>query len=524
MAMMKSRLKRFAPGGLYLSLAAFLLSAGLYIVQREFTLWLQISLGLVLVGLAVFAILDPEQVRIAFTGRQVRYGSNTAIMTFAFVGIVVVVNYLVYHNPERWDLTENQQYTLAPESLEAINRLPGTVKVLAFYTPQLNNQQAERLLDQYKFHSRGRIDYEFIDPNVEFSAAQQYNISRDGTLVLILGENQEQVTLVDEREITGALLRLISPGERKIYFLTGHGEFDPEETGENSYSQIKSLLESKNYIVEKLNLMAQNQIPADTNAIVIAGPKISLAEQEVQVLSSFLESGGALIVMLEPLPLTEVGDGPDVLADYLETKWGITMGKDLVVDLTSNQPFFAVSNQYGDHIITEKLSGILTIFPTARSVTTDSSVTQALLLDLILTSQQSWAESDLAAFQNQDSTDEAPQIQFDEGVDTLGPITIAAVVDDSTTQARMVVFGDADFASDRFYNQFGNSDLFVNSVDWVAQREELLNLTPKEDITRLLVPPGRYTLNLILLGSVFILPGTILVAGIIVWIQRRRRG
>jgi len=521
---MMSKLKRFAPIGLYLSLAAFVASAGLYIVQREFTLWLQISLGLIFVGLAVFAILDPEQVRIAYTGRQAKYGSNTIIMSIAFFGIVAVVNYLVYNNPERWDLTENQQYTLAPETLEAIDRLPGPVKVYAFYTPQMNSQQAERLLDQYKFHSRSKLDYEFIDPNVEFATAQQYNITRDGTLVFVLGEHQEQVTLVDEREITGALLKLISPGERKIYFMTGHGEFDPEGTGEASYSEIKSLLESKNYLVEKLNLVAQNQIPEDASVIVIAGPRIPLVEQEVQALSTYFEAGGALIVMAEPLPLTEFGEDPDPLAEYLETKWGIKLGKDLVVDLTSNQPFFAVSNQYGDHIITEKLKGFLTIFPTARSVTTDSSVSQAFMLDLILTSQQSWAESDLNAFRDQTQDNEAPQIQPNEGTDVLGPINIAAVVDDSTNKARMVVFGDADFASNNFYNQFGNSDLFVNAVDWVAQREELLNLTPKEDVTRLLVPPGRYTLNLILLGSVFILPGTILVAGIVVWIQRRRRG
>jgi ABC-type uncharacterized transport system involved in gliding motility auxiliary subunit len=231
-----------------------------------------------------------------------------------------------------------------------------------------------------------------------------------------------------------------------------------------------------------------------------------------------------MIVMEEPLPLTDFDDQPDPLADYLKNQWGITLGLDLVVDLASSQPFFAVANQYGDHIITEKMSGIVTIFPTSRSVTTDSSASQALLLDLILTSEQSWAETDLETLTATNETGETPQIQPDEGVDLLGPISIAATLEDSTSEARMVVFGDAEFASDTYFNQFGNSDMFVNSIDWVAQREELINLTPKENITRLLVPPGRYTLNLILLGSVFILPGIILVSGAVVWIQRRRRG
>jgi ABC-type uncharacterized transport system involved in gliding motility auxiliary subunit len=244
----------------------------------------------------------------------------------------------------------------------------------------------------------------------------------------------------------------------------------------------------------------------------------------MELLTTYLENGGSLVIMEEPLPVTEFGDDPDPLADYLASNWGITLGKDVVVDLSSNQPFVAVANQYGDHVITDKMRGIVTIFPTARSITADTTASQAFILDMVLTSQQSWAETDLEALSSTDQTSEGPQIQPDEGVDLIGPVTIAAVVDDSTSQARLVVFGDSQFASDAFFDQYGNGDLFVNSIDWAAEQEELINLTPKDDVSRLLVPPGRYTMNLVLLGSVFILPGSILVAGIVVWIQRRRRG
>lgn len=110
---MNRKLRRFAPLGLYLSLLAVLVSLGLYIVQREWNLYLQISLACIIVGLAIFAVLDPEKVRTALTGRQARYGSNALVMTLAFFGIVVVANFLAYKNPYRWDLTENKQNTLA---------------------------------------------------------------------------------------------------------------------------------------------------------------------------------------------------------------------------------------------------------------------------------------------------------------------------------------------------------------------------------------------------------------------------
>ena len=99
---MKTSWRRFAPLGLYLALVAALAAVVIYILQRQWNLYLQIALGLILVGLALFAILDPERVRQALTGRQARYGSNALVMTLAFLGILVVVNYLVYPLAAWW--------------------------------------------------------------------------------------------------------------------------------------------------------------------------------------------------------------------------------------------------------------------------------------------------------------------------------------------------------------------------------------------------------------------------------------
>lgn len=55
--------RRYAPLGLVLALLAALAAGGLYIVQREFSIPVRVSLGLIAVGLALYALLDPEQVR-----------------------------------------------------------------------------------------------------------------------------------------------------------------------------------------------------------------------------------------------------------------------------------------------------------------------------------------------------------------------------------------------------------------------------------------------------------------------------
>ncbi|HEY5668521.1 MAG TPA: hypothetical protein VIS10_00910, partial [Anaerolineales bacterium] len=135
---MKPEWRRFAPVGLYLAILAALTSISLYVIQREWNLYLQISLGVVLLGLAIFALLDPGRVRTALTGRQARYGSNALVMAVAFVGILVVVNYLGYKNSKRWDLTEDKQNTLATETLDTLANLPEPVEALGFYTARIS--------------------------------------------------------------------------------------------------------------------------------------------------------------------------------------------------------------------------------------------------------------------------------------------------------------------------------------------------------------------------------------------------
>ena len=106
----------------------------------------------------------------------------------------------------------------------------------------------------------------------------------------------------------------------------------------------------------------------------------------------------------------------------------------------------------------------------------------------------------------------------------LGPVPLVTVAQSTDRNKRVAVFGDADFANDANFTQFCNGDLLINAIDWAAGQENLINLTPKDSIQRVLVPPTRYTMGLILFGFVFLVPGAVLVSGIVVWIQKRKRG
>ncbi|HRJ76360.1 MAG TPA: hypothetical protein PLX90_10190, partial [Anaerolineales bacterium] len=109
----------------------------------------QISIGLLVIGLATYAILSPDSVRRFLTGRQARYGSNSLILTLAFLGIIIAANYIVYNNTDLlgspWDFTEDQSNTLAPETLQILATLPENVSAVAFYSQAINSTAAEEL-------------------------------------------------------------------------------------------------------------------------------------------------------------------------------------------------------------------------------------------------------------------------------------------------------------------------------------------------------------------------------------------
>lgn len=526
----RSNLLKYAPLGLWISLAATL-SAGILLVIKllakmglytppsldKLNLALWICLGLVIIGPALYALLDPQRVRAFLTGRQARYGSNAAIMLVAFLGILAVVNVITFQNPHQWDLTEDKQNTLAPETLAALKALPQPVTATAFYTSRTPSTAAQELLDRYKANSAGKFDYTLVDPDQKPLAAQQAGITGDGKIYLQMGDQHEIVSYASEREITAALIRSMNPGERSIYFLTGHGERDIQKAGDTAYTLVRAALEAKNYKVQTLNLIAQNQIPADALAIIIAGPQKPVSAAEVTLLEAYLATGGALIVMEEPLVLTNFGASPHPLADYLSNSWGITYNNDIVIDPNSNQPIVAVANSYSPHLITEKLQGLVSFYPTARSLIISLNSSGVNATPLVITIDRAWGETDFDALQKN-------QVGYDQSLDFPGPLTLAVAAENSSQKSRLVAFGDSDFASDIFYGQYANGDMLINAIDWAAQQETLIQLTVKEPITRTLNMPSNLTQLLLGFMLLCVIPGLIIAAGIAAWLRRRVRG
>ncbi len=514
---MKPQWRKYAPIGLYLALVGALTGTGFLIVQQAFNLPVQISIGAIVIGLALFTLLDPQRVRASLTGRQARYGSNSLMMGLAFFGILIVINFLGFKYMPQWDLTQEKQHTLAPETINLLDSLKSPVVADAYFSSRYPyaTDDTRTLLQNFQDNSNGKFTYQFIDPDANPLKAQQANIMRDGTIVLTMDGRQEQVTNTGEQDVSDALLRLANPGERTVYFLTGHGEHDLSGTDETGYSQVELILSSKSYTVQTLNLM-NSAIPDNALSIIIAGAQKPLTDQEVQALQAYLDKGGSVVWLAEPDALSSTPGAPDPLQAYMASAWGINLTNDIVIDPEINPPLIAVADTYGSSVITDKLKNMASLFPTARSIQPGTVPDGVAITDLVKTSSQSWGETNLDSLQNN-------QVSFD-AKDFSGPVTLAVTAENAAKNSRVVVVGDSDFASDGYYQNYANGDLMANIVDWAAGQQNLLNLTPKETVNRMMIPPKQTTIWLLFLGLVCVIPGAVVAGGIVTWAQRRKRG
>lgn len=529
---MKSDPRRFAPLGLVLSGLGFLAALGVLIIRGFAAAGLYtppdaellnriliIAVAVFVIGFAIYALLDPERVRKILTGRQAQHGSNSIILFIAFTGILVVVNILAQQYPQRWDVTEDKQHTLAPETIQALNSLPQAISATAFFSARQSRETASQLLEDFKTNSNGKFDYQFMDPDSNPVLVNQLGITGDGKILLQLGDNKEIVTTATEKELTGGLIRLLNPERPVLYFLAGEGEHDTENSGQSAYTRVRQVLESKNYVVNTLNLQAQNAIPDDARVLVIAGPLVPLTKDSIALIKNFVDNGGNLLVLSNPVPLTQLGDQPDLLAEYLASDWNITLDNDIVVDTNSpSSPFFAVAAQYASHPITDKMQGVAAIFPYSRSITIGADKTDVSPTGLVFTIAQSWGETDFSAMEKQQA------LNYDKGTDILGPMTLAVAAENSTTKSRVVVFGSSTFAEDDNFDFSGNGDMFVNAVDWLGEKESLIGLTENQATTRTFNPPGSLQFIAVVVSSACIIPLAIIAAGVYAWVMRRRRG
>lgn len=493
--------------------------------------WLPVPLGLLIAGLVIIGLwlLFVVSTSPSLWGRRsLETGTNAVIATLLVLIILGLINFLAIRNGQRIDLTENQFLSLSPLSQQVVQKLEQPVKVWVF-VPSPDPADRE-LLENYQRYG-SKLEFDFVDPQVEVGPARKFNVQDYGEVYLEYGSARQLVQRIDQVErlsevkLTNAIARLTSDRYDKVYFLQGHGELSLEEE-EGGLSEAVSALEERNFTTQPLNLTERSAVPEDASLVVVAGSKRALLEKEVKSLENYLSQGGSLLLMIDP-------DTNPGLNDLLEN-WGVKLDNRIVIDATTTLGFATpLVSSYGDHPITSDFGNGYSFYPLARPLQVES-VEGLEFTPLSITSEQTWAES---------NPEEQPP-QFDPESDFPGPLMLGAALnrqvdsattssesdqsetekseqtepspsptskeedsaqentqveeeeasaqekteteaDEKTEESRLVVFGDSNFAVNGLFEQQLNGDVFLNSISWLSKRDDqIISIRPKEQKNR----------------------------------------
>ena len=517
---------------------AFIGGGILYLTIDEIS---DFSITVIVIGLALLVlalVLSPRAVAMFLVGRQGRYGSNVIIMTVAFFVIIILVNFLMFRSPIRLDVTATRVFTLAPQTIQVLEELDTTVMANAFFIPggsnsALEQQRAEDLLNEFARRS-SNFNYRFIDPELRRSVAEQFNVTSYPTIVfedVVRGTQQPVSSFTEQGFVTGIL---VSTGteQKRIYYLTGHQEASMTRdiaTGEvedEGFDFALQGMQRDNYIVLSLNLKQFAQVPSNAAVLVIAGPKQDMDSNEQAAITEYMMGGGRVVALFDP-------DTPESFVNLI-SQWGVTLGGFNVADAVSNVAGEAltplVQKANGQYIpnsvgipITDQID--VTFFPEVTSIVTvlaaEDMPPQITVIPLAMSTPASWLET------NPDN------VGFDVAEDALGPFILVAAVQalgtidqdpeeafSSENETKFVVFGDSDFARNNFFFSSDNADLFLNSVNWLADDYDLISIRPKLLPFRELVLNSRER-DFIKWSSWFFPPAVMMLLGGFVWWRRR---
>ena len=477
-------------------------------------LWLVTLLeGLALICLMAFFVAHFETVKAFSTRRTTRLGANSILMVVLVIGILSIINFLAARHSIRWDLSETQHFTLAPQTYKVLRGLTQEVKVTVF-SPQTSQSFAsyKDLLDSYR-QTSDRLKVEFVDPERQPGLARQYGITRVDTAVVESGTQSTRVTAPSESELTGALIRVSKQGKKRILFLEGHGERGTGDLERGGLSLAKDALIKQGYETESLSLLREAAVPDRTAVLVLAGPRRQVTQEERERIGTYVTGGGRLLVLLDPDTQTEL--------DPLLARWGIEPGKGVLVDLqdrlAQGDLTALMVRTFTQHDITQDFT-FAVLFPVSRHLVLHEDTAKDWdLLPLARTSPRSWAETDM----------KGRVVSFSAKEDVQGPLPLAAVAtlkktpEEGKPNPAIVVVGNSQFASNAYVNFPGNMDFLLHAVGWLAEERDLVSITPKEPAFRPFIPNPTQE-RVLLYVQVLLLPSLTFLWGIAIWRKRRR--
>jgi len=432
-----------------------------------------------------------------------------ALLLIAAAGLLV---WVAKDSRVQWDLTSGQRNSLSDATRKVLANMKGPIKLTAYATTRdatqgnLRQQVAEFVAPYQR--AKPDVTLQFIDPTSNPNETRAANVRMNGEIIVAYGDRSEHLTTLNEQTMTNMLQRLLRGKEQQVAWVMGHGEPALDGRANFDLGSFGQQLSTKGFRTTPLNLAVAQEVPDNISVLVLTPPRTPLQKGEVTKIRNYLERGGNLLWLIDPGSL----NGLEPIAEYL----GVILSPGVVVDPLGAKlgaaPTTAIGVAYGMHPITEGFT-LNTVFPFARKIEAKQGNGDWHAARLVEVAQGGWLETD----------DVNKDVRFDKGRDVPGPITIAIAQERKVKDKdqRVTLFGGSGFLTNAFVGNGGNIDLGVNTLNWLAQDENLITIQPRPTVDSQL-KLSQNGVNL--LGFVFLIlvPAIFLFTGGTIWWRRRK--
>lgn len=535
---------------LILVLVGLVVAIGVFFTQPTFSVVGWGGLGIAVLSLLAYVLMAPEQAKAALTGRTMRFGGTSVLVTAVLIIALVAVYTFVRGLSVRVDLTQRDTFSLTQESRQAITALGADptvpqIRLYAFYdaTRMANRDRDLLLLEDFNRTSAGKVTFEFVDPDRNPALANQMGITNSGQIfVAQLDEsgqpdvqNGELVNFLSQDGVTNAVLKVAAAGDFRAYFVRTEGGLDLISSSPDGMSTLNTVLTQQlDWTTRQVGLfdftaaagdIQLNDPNLDGEVVIIPGGSKTLTDDEVRILTDYLDNGGSLIILASPSLSTEetsLATTP-ALNDYLWEKFGLRFQDNIVIDPTQawQTPLIPVSTDFSlNHPITRSFpqrSGMA--FELPHSIEVANPMPAGIEgRYLARSTANAYAKTDYQAVINN---------QFDRTEsDPAGTFVLAAVAENPGTGARVVLFGSTSIVRNGYapIASLVNLDAIFNSIVWTTGFDEFFTQINIQSAQRPQDTPifvDQQTGGMISLVTTFLLPFGLLLIGFVVWWSNR---
>ena len=470
-----------------------------------------------------------------FRSKSVRAGGYSTVAVALLLAMVVVVNLLVPSLPTnitKLDMSGQDLLKLSQQTKTIVSNAKEEVTLYLLAEAGTEDDTILALLKRYSdLNSKIRVVKK--DPVASPGFVTSYtDATLSGNDVLVVcGERSRFISVEDiylydidyntyeysvtfngENALTSAIDYVTNGNLPKLYLLSGHGE--------NSLStSLTDAISNDNIETASLSLLTMEAVPEDATAVLINGPTSDISADELELLRTYLSKGGNVMLVTD-YKATSLPNLEALMADYaMEAAHGL-----LVEGNSSGHmrgyAYYLLPTLSALHDISAPLknAGYYVCTPLAHGLTVAEGYdSDTLTVNKLLTTSSSAYLKDLESIKT--GTEKA---EGDPTGSYATAISVEKAADSVTSRAVWISSLQALSETVDGWVSGGNTDFVINALDWLCQKEESISIRGKTINTSVLTVPSSdgNTWNIVL---IFLLPASMLVTGIAVFVRRKRK-